>query len=301
MYNWIKRIFDSPSRRSDIDYSRRISRHAKFAVYLLYRDFLYKDGYLTSHNEMWIRDVIRDLGHLYHSFAGHFGRNDLNAIGEFLNNESSPEAFLDFLEVSLRNQNGPFGDNDFVDAINVALKQHDSPYLLTRYVSREVAKKNSYGGKYCQIVFDAFPRAYLKHNTIIQNEAIEPALEYFDDPAFEYPSEDFRKALSRHRSGDYDGCVTACAAALEGTIKVIAAKNRWRVRGQSLEKLAQSFIAKSSLPDTLRTLFRTLADWRNVNSDAHGHASKSMTTEAVARCFLATTASLVVLIQSEIK
>ena len=69
----------------------------------------------------------------------------------------------------------------------------------------------------------------------------------------------------------------------------------------SLDKLAQSFIAKSTLPDTLRTLFRSLADWRNVHADAHGHVTKDATTEAIARNFIAVTASLVVLIQSEIK
>ena len=224
---------------------------------LVYRDYVY--GGDRAYNEDWIGEIIRDLGHLHHSFAGQCGRVDLDAIREFLNAKPSPEAFLDFLEVSLQNPRAPNDDNDFVDAINLALEHHGSPYLLTRYVSREVHREGMYGGGYT-IVFDAYPRAYLKHDTTIQKEAIEPALEFFSDPAFKSPSEDFQKALSRHRSGDYDGCVTACAAAVEGTIKVVAKKNRWKVRGHGLDTLAQSFIAKSSLPDSHRTLFRPLAD-----------------------------------------
>ena len=295
LYDWLKTLFDSPSRRSGIDYSKEISIQAKAAVLLLYRDYIADEG-PSERIEVWIGRVIRDLGHLHHSFAGHFGRADLGAIGEFLNEEPSPEAFLDFLEVSLRDPRAPNDDNDFVDAINVALEHHDSPYLLTQYVRRKVPD-----GQWFRIVFDAFPRAYLRHDTIIQREGIKPTLEFFADTAFKSPSENFQKALSRHRSGDYDGCVTACAAAVEGTIKVVAAKNWWKVKGNSLETLAQSFIAKSSLPATLRTLFRPLADWRNVSADAHGYASKDVTTEAIARNFIAITASLVVLIQSEIK
>ena len=299
LYDWLKKLFDSPSRRSDIDYSREISTQAKTAVLLLYRDYL-ADQDRLEYDQTWIGKVIRDLGHLYHSFAAHHGRSDLRAIGEFLDEEPSPQAFLDFLEVSLRDPGAPNYNNDFVDAINVALEHHGSPYLLTRYVNRLVPREGRYerGHKF---VVDVFPRAFLKHDTIIQREAIKPTLEFFADPTFKSPSENFQKALSRHRSGDYDGCVTACAAAVEGTIKVVAAKNRWRVRGNSLDKMAQSFIAKSTLPDTLRTLFRPLADWRNVHADAHGHVTKDETTEAIARSFIAITASLVVLIQSEMK
>ena len=219
---------------------------------------------------------------------------DLDTIAKFLlTEEPSSKTFLDFLEVSLQDPGAPIYDNNnFVDAINLALRHHDSPYLLTRYVYKV-------SGSTTEVI--GFPRAYLKHDTIVQKEAIEPALELFADLAFKSPSEDFQKALNRHKSRDYDGCVTACAAAVEGTIKIAAAKNRWKLRGQNLGKLAQSFVAKSSLPDTLRTLFRPLADWRNVHSDAHGHTSKYETTEAIARNFIAVTASLVVLIQSEIK
>ena len=88
---------------------------------------------------------------------------------------------------------------------------------------------------------------------------------------------------------------------MEGTIKVVAGKNKWKVKGNGLDTVAQSFISKSSLPDTVRTSFRPLSDWRNTTADAHGHASKDETTEALARHFIVLSASLIVLVQSEEK
>ena len=132
MRDWLKKLFDSPSRRSGIDYSREISFQAIFAVLLLYRDYLHMDGN-PGYGEVWIGEVIRDLGHLYHSFAAAYGRSDLDAIREFLNAEPSPEAFLDFLEVSLKNSRAPH-DNDFVDAINDVLDQH--PRLFMEHVDK---------------------------------------------------------------------------------------------------------------------------------------------------------------------
>ena len=47
LYDRIKKIFDSPSQRSDVDYSKKISHQAKFAVLLLYRDHM-ADQYYTE-------------------------------------------------------------------------------------------------------------------------------------------------------------------------------------------------------------------------------------------------------------
>ena len=306
IYERIKGVFDAPSRRRDKDYSKEIPHQAVLGVVLLFRDHLDPDmsGYMAHYQDAWMRDVVRDLGHLHHFFAGANPNEGFQAILRLLDKSSTTTVFLDFLEVSLRHQYAPNSDNDFVDAVNRVLEEYSSPYLLSRYARRVSVERDEYDAERHCIHFDAVPRAYLRHESAIQQQAIEPTLEIFSDPAYAIPAEDFRTALERQRNGDYDGCVTSCAAAVEGAIKVAAEKNRrWsrRVRGSGLDKLAQSFISESSLPDTMRTSFRPLSNWRNTNADAHGHDSKDETTESIARHFVVLAASLIVLVQSEVK
>ena len=222
----IRAMFDVPSRRRDLDCSADIGTSARTGVFLLFRDLRQGGGFFdnTGPDEDWMRDVVRELGHLHHGFASAINREDsFVALIEYLEvGSSSPtEFFLDFLEVSLRNWRAPRWNNDLVDAINGVLEEYDSPYLLTRY---------SYQTTDSTTEIRTTPRAYLKQDSIVQQHAIEPALELFSDPAYETPADDFRKALRKHRTGDYDGCVTSCAAAVEGTIKTLAAKNGWRIR-----------------------------------------------------------------------
>ena len=306
MYDWVKRVFDAPSKRRDVDYSKEISQEAKIAVVLLYKIYLEGDtgesGLSFNYDSQvyWMKEVIREMGHLHHSVVGLEYRESnegVKGLVEFLL-DAPTVAFLDFLEVSLRNRRAPNQDNDFVNAVNHVFDMHDSPYLLTPYIFGKRTFKNSSHENDAAV---EFPRVYLKQDTAVQKHALEPTLEIFLDPSYRTPAEDFRTALDRQKNGDYDGCVTSCAAAVEGTIKVVAAKNRWKVKGAGLDKLAQSFLSKSSLPSTIRTSFRPLSDWRNTKSDAHGHANKEETTEELARHFLAIAASLIVMVHSEAK
>ena len=301
MFDRISKIFDAPSRRRDGDYSKEVTDETVFSVFLLYRDLL---DAAYQWDEYWMPEVVGEMAHLHHSLANVDRNRGFYAISEFLLKQQIPKsAFLDFLETSLRHPRAPNDNNDFVDAINRVLEEYDSPYLLSRYARREVTEPDRvYGGTHVHIYFDAFPRAYLKHEAVVQKQAIEPALEIFSDPAYATPAEDFRTALNRRRTGDYDGCVTACSSAVEGTIKVVSQKLGWRkVKGNGLGALAQSFVSKSSLPDALQASFRPLASWRNTQGDAHGHATKDDTTEEIAQHFIAEAASLIVLIQSQTK
>ena len=298
--DWIKQVFDAPSRRRDKDYSKEISRQAMLGVILVYRDYLDPEirGFGDAFHERWMAEVVRELGHLHHSFAAARPDEGFRAIVGFLEN-STPVMFLDFLEVSLRHGHAPNNDNDFLDAVNRVLDEYDSPYLLTRYGYVQEPIQGGRGGTWDRAV--TFPRAYLKQDAVVQQQAIKPALEIFSDPAYATPAEDFHKALRKQKDGDYDGCVASCASSVEGTIKVVAAKNGWKVKGTGLDTLAQSFTSKSSLPDTMRTSVRPLSDWRNTKADAHGHATKEKTTFDIAQHFVALAASLVVLVQSEAK
>ena len=303
MYDWIKQVFDAPSKRRDVDYSMEISREAKIAVFLLYKNCLEGDtggsGLSINYESQvyWMQEVIHEMTHLHHSLMRLDSHEGLGGLVGFLV-DAPTVAFLDFLEVSLRNRRAPNWDNDFVNSVNHVFNMHGSPYQLTPYIFEKRKFKNS-DREYNAAV--EYPRVYLKQDTAVQKHAIEPTLEIFLDRAYRTPAEDFRTALERQKNGDYDGCVTSCAAAVEGTIKVVATNNSWKVKGAGLEALAQSFISKSSLPSTIRTSFRPLSNWRNTKSDAHGHASKEETTEELARHFLAMAASLIVMVQSEAK
>ena len=309
----LRALFDAPSRRRQADYSQDIPAAAIQGVLLLYRDLINRDGisigYDSSYGDgRWMQDTIKELGHLHHSFAKAYGQDDLSVIESVFLKEaqlsgSLTTSFLDFLEVSLRSWLAPNWNNDFVDGINEVLQQHGSPYLLSRYVRRERLEKDEYGRESRYIEYESYPKAYLQQETVIQREAIEPALGVLDgDSAYSEPAQNFRTALNRHRLGDYDGCVTACAAAVEGAIKVVARKNGWRrVKGTGLDTLAQSFLSKSSLSDTLATSFRPLSNSRNRESDAHGHASKVKLSKNATRHYIALAASLIVLVQSEEK
>ena len=299
LYDWIKTVFDAPSRRRNADYSKEISSDGVFAVLLLYRDYFEGEGQAQFD---WMPKVLGEMAHLHHELAARSRNLGFEVLSEFLLNErTATSAFLDFLEISLRNRWGPIGDNDFVDAVNRVLEEYDSPYLLTRYVVKVTIRPSGYGVEQHHVHYDSFPQAYLKQDTIAQREAIEPALDIFADPAYASPADDFRKALSRDRSGDYGGCVTSCAAAVEGTIKVAAARLKWKsVKGDGLGRLAQSFVSKSSLPDALETLFRPLAVYRSTNADAHGQVDRHETSQELARFFIAHAASLIMLVHSEV-
>ena len=298
LHDRMKRVFDVPSRRGGKDYSKKISPRTVQGTLLVFRDYVdpHGSGYPDGFHHEWMRKAVRDLEHVYHSFVGADLDGGLGAFAQFLNLERSTEAFLDFLETSLRHAPN---DNEFVRALNRVLEEYDSPYLLSEYVVRKVPFENT-KSYYTQV--DRHPQAYLKHSSEVQEFAVEPALKILSDPAYKAPAEQFQTALRRQREGDYDGCVTACYSAVEGTIKVAAAKLRIRkLKGNSLDSLAQSFIAKTSLPDMSQGLFRDLSDWRNTEADAHGHATNSKVTEGIAQYFIAKAAALVALVQSQVK
>ena len=297
LHDRINRVFNVPSRRSGLDYSKKIDPKVVMGALLVFRDHVDPQGtgYAKGYHHVWMRQAIRDLGHLYHSFANANRDGGIDTFVQFLKFESSTGAFLDLLETSLRY--APPDDNEFVEALNRVFEEYDSPYLLTKYVVRKIPYRGAY-----RIEVDAYPRAYLKHDSAVQKHGIEPALEILSDPAYEAPAKDFRTALERQRMGDYDGCVTACCSAVEGTIKVSAKKlGQIRLKGNSLDSLAQSFITKTSLPDMFQGSFRDLANWRNTQADAHGHATKGEISETVAQYFIAEAAALIALIRSQVK
>ena len=231
----LKSIYASPSIRQDADYSQEIGGEARTGVALVYRDLYDEQGPYSPHQkEEWMDEVGGDLKHLHHdllAFLQQGHRTPFQRIWDFLLSPSTPtEAFLDFLELSLRRAKGYWAifpnrsGDDFVEALNFTLDRHSAPYLLTPFAY----EKSSSPGTVDQWIVTAYPRAYLRQSGAVEREVMQPALSLLSDPAYASSNADFRKALDRQRSGDFDGVATSCVATLEGVIKVTAAKQRIR-------------------------------------------------------------------------
>ena len=305
---WITSLFKSPSVRRDSDYSKKVSAQARTGVFLVYRDFISTHRQQFDESvDTWLNNVQVGLSHLHHELLRviTLGCDPFENLTRFLTNAPT-EAFLDFLEVSFGPHEhssrllwDPTG-NDLIGAINAALERHDSPYFVTPYSYRRV---ETFVRPDTQLILEhsisAYPQVYLKQSGVVQEDIIRPVLNLLSDPAFEGANSDFRKALARYRSRDFDGVATSCVAALESAIKVVSAQRRIKIRGSGLKTLAQSFLSKSGVPHTLRKPIDFLADARSQEGDAHGHEKKETISGAHATFLINLTASLILYLASD--
>ena len=305
---WITSLFKSPSVRRDSDYSKKVSVQARTGVFLVYRDFISTQRQQFDESvDTWLNNVQVGLSHLHHELLHVItpGSYPFENLTRFLTNAPT-EAFLDFLEVSFGPHEqfssmlwDPTG-NDLVGAINAALEMHDSPYLLIPYSYRKEEQIIRPDTRLLVTTSIAeYPKVYLKQSGVAQEQIIQPVLKLLSDPAFEGANSDFRKALARYRSGDYDGVATSCVAALESAIKVTSAQRRIKKKGSGLKTLAQSFLSKTGMPHTLRKPIDFLADARSQEGDAHGHKSKDAISADHANFLINLTASLMLYLTSE--
>lgn len=297
----MKRIFNTPSYRSDADYSKQIPHDARYGALLFYRDLPVQSQNYVGNN--WLHEVLQQLTHAHLEVnqliaTGDLSAHDpLRALSAYLLRDRTPSShFLDFLELSLGSDScGLALGNDFVDGLNLVLDQRHSPYLLTQYVYvHEQVKDGAWQSPNSPATISAYPMAYLKQSEVSQHHSIEPALRLLAGEAYAVPNQDFRKALDRQRNGDYDGVLTSCAATLEGAIKVAAQAKGLSIKGKGLGTVFQSFASKSdTIPDQLKTVVNFLHQRRSGAGDAHGHSAKDKISEPEATLFIALTASLV--------
>ena len=293
-------IFNSPSRRKDVDYTKAISPEAKTAVFVFFDQL---------HNQedvgQWLSKVIEDFVQLrldflpyWNSFRGEWGANPLHYLEKYLQHPSTESvAFLDFLELAFKNEWAPT-DNDLIQAINCVLKNRGCPYKLTDFVFSTTSNKLE--ELYVAKTVTTYPMVYLAQDSAVETHAITPVLELFSDTAFAAQDEFFRRALERHKEGDYSGCITLCATAVEGSIKVVAKKLNWHLHGTGVGSLAKSFIQKAGLPNKLHEIAALLAERRQNAGDAHGQEQMAEATEAEARFLIGLSAAFIVLVASEL-
>lgn len=282
-------IYNSPSRRSDIDYNKSISPEAIKGVISLFRQLPNRGATL-----IWFHGVSQDFVNLYPDFntyrewmLANYSDTPLLVFEKFLLNPSTePVAFLDFLETVFKN-NAAEIDNDLIESVNSVLEKSECAYRLTKFVKHKVLAQN-------------YPKVYLAPNSAIDSYSIEPLRELFSNPDFVGPEKSFHKALERYKLEDYSGCVTSCTAAIESSIKVIAKKKNLKIKGKGVGTLLQSLISESRLPSRLSTVAGYFSERRQSIGDAHGNPDLAETTDAEIQFFISLTAALIVYMATEL-
>ena len=105
----------------------------------------------------------------------------------------------------------------------------------------------------------------------------------------------------RHKGGDYSGCGTSCATAVEGSIEVISKKNGWNFKPGGVGKSTREFLSQSELPNKLKVIAGFIAERRGNMGDAHAQSHNIDATEADARFLIGLSAAFIVLLASEMQ
>ena len=294
IFSQINSIFDLPSRRSDIDYTRKVSWQVVTGIFLLLR----RMG-KSMHIDTWLNEVGEDFMDADHDFIpywGHYlsdsGSSPLNVFIEYFKSRQPKSiAFLDFLVLAFRNKEAPL-DNDIILAINRVLKEQECPYRLSEFMLKDDGTVP---------VSDTIihrPFVYLVHDSAAQIHAIAPALALFHSEDLVAPANAFLKALKRHGDADYEGCITSCSAAVESAIKVVAVRREWPIKGNGIGVLTKKFVKAAEFPDKYSQVASILAERRQNAGDAHGHEGICKATEAETRFLIGLCASFIVYIAS---
>lgn len=297
LFERINSIFDSPSRREDVDYTKSISGPAITGVFLVFRQ-------LSGHANVgdWLYEVGEQFIRLHHDFIPYWNKqladlrsHPLNIFVEYFQDlKTDSVAFLDFLELAFKVDKAPL-ENDIILAINRELEDKDCPYRLSEFVLLHERHKH-----YVSVTATRRPFVYLAHDSAAEAHAIAPALALFHNEDLAAPADSFQDALERHKEGDYRGCITSCAAAVESAIKVVAQKRRWFLKGTGVGSLTKSFIRETKLPTKLYEAAAILAERRQNAGDAHGQERIPVATEAEARFLIGLSAAFIVLVASEL-
>ncbi len=294
----LKRMFNSPSRRKDIDYTKAITPEAMEGVFIVLeklippwklQEWFYEVGKLFP--------LIDDHFRAYWDYRFQFQKEYSFGIFKDYLRSSNTESivFLDFLETAFKNEDA-VRENELIQSINLVLKEKYCPYKLSEFAESTIP-----GDPYNHLEI-IYPMVYLEQEPVIETHAIEPVLNLFRDSDFAGPNKLFREALERHRDGNYSGCVTSCSSTLEGAIKVIDKKKGWKsVRGRGVGDLTKSFLKKYNLPENLYPMVKFIAEQRNKHGDAHGQENAPDVTESDARFLIALSATFIVYLDSKVQ
>ena len=148
---------------------------------------------------------------------------------------------------------------------------------------------------------ETYPQIIRYDNEILQQTAIKPALTLLSASAFREANKEFLDALTDHRKGDYQDCLTKCGSAFESVLKIICEQNGWPA-GRDAGKLLNAVLSKTALPGFLKHPLIQIAIIRNELGSAHGAGAEPRhATQHLAQYTINITASAILLLVEETK
>ena len=247
--------------------------------------------------------------------------------------ECNDEHYLDFIEMFFQSEDLPkyFSDSELkaaVSNINKFFTEDDLPYSLTEF---SISKSKTLKPKIDKLVsllfrlskrsespwmmsshmqpqslpiriptIEAYPQIIRRDNEILQNTAIQPALELLASPVFKTANFEFLAALRDYREGRYSDCVVKCGSAFESVMKIICKQKGWPV-DRDAAKLLNTVLRNTELPPFLKQPLIQTATIRNELGSAHGAgAQPRRITQHLAQYTINLTASAVLLIVREV-
>lgn len=115
-----------------------------------------------------------------------------------------------------------------------------------------------------------WPQVYVASESVIQQEAVEPALRILDHPSYLAANQQFCEALNDYRQYKYDSCTVHCNNAFESVLKVLCKKNKWAFREQDTAGVLLKQVVRSlNLDKGVEKLLVGIPIIRN-NTGGHG-------------------------------
>ncbi|KTE27405.1 MULTISPECIES: hypothetical protein [unclassified Sphingopyxis] len=97
-------------------------------------------------------------------------------------------------------------------------------------------------------------------STYVHKEVVVPVLGLLSDPQYATVNQEFRKAHTEFRQGDYEDCIHDCCNAFESLMKIIAAKRGWTeiTEKSTVKDLVKAIFDHQFIPAYMSTEFTGL-------------------------------------------
>lgn len=213
------------------------------------------------------------------------------------------DQFLDFLEDLFRTQfynEMRLNSDEKVNEVNELLRVDNLPYYLTKLVM-ETSQIERRGRPTTSWRIVAFPKIIMRESEFMHANAMEPALQLLQNPAFANVNAEFMSALEDFRKGDYSDSLTKCGSSFESMMKIICKTKGWGYKEtDTAGPLIKTILANTKLEGYFDSLLIIVATLRNKLSSAHGGGDVAKTVpQHLARYALNVTASAMIMLVDE--
>lgn len=212
------------------------------------------------------------------------------------------EHFLDVIEILFGShfQGVTWPDNSLIPCINEFFRIDDLPFHLTGFVVEEY-QSSFHGSPTTGIRITDYPTVIRRDSELLHQKALEPALRILSGSEFKQANSEFLRALTDHRKGEFNDCLTRCGSAFESVMKVLCKKKSISFKEtDTASTLLKTLLGKSTLETYWEQPLILIATLRNRLSSSHGAGTKPKNTpEHVATYVVNATASAVLLLSAE--